>query len=260
MNDKLAIGGGIDINHLVATFDLSDTLGFGNAYGQLHNKASGTAVGWNLGFLFKALQGTIVRGSYHSQIKHRHAGLSTHNRIAVNIPGVGPFAAPSRETRNKATVWLPDTINLSLTQFINKDWFFDFTARWTRWSLVDNVTIENSALPVQLQPRPYYVPVKMHDNMAFRLATEFKIVEKWSGLLGAEFSTNPQPIDYKLAPLPIDDAIQVGIGVKYRPMKQIEIQVLYGTGWSNPDFNNATNSGKLKIRGHTIDVGLTYKF
>ena len=150
VSDKVSLGFGLNWQKLDATYERLSSVN--STASLLKLKLSDDAWGWNAGALFNVSSSTKVGVSYRSAIKYKTDGHMDRN---------GAWYSD-----NKASLKLPDTAILSVTQKLSDKWEMLGDISWTGWSSIPKVDILTAS-----------------GSLAQVLDTDFK--DAWGVALGA---------------------------------------------------------------------------
>lgn len=238
VTDKLALGIGLDLLQTYG-YRITQPLAVDQV---LSVKASGFAVGWDAGFLYKIRPTSLLSFDYHSRIIKKLNGTSYLN-------GQSPTSTHIFQP-------MPNIISLNFLQIFSKEWLASITSRFIQWSIFKNYLITNSPMG-RIQ-----VPMNYRDTWMISGFTRYQFAPQWATFLALEYHANPQPLPYRPALSPADQLIAGSLGIQYMYTKKLQIQLIYGGLGLNPrlkNFNFGT-FGKEPLRGQFVDLSFTYKF
>lgn len=238
VTEKLAVGVGLNFNSLYnaeASFAIP-------AVGILYNKADSWAYGYNLGLFYAARQETLLGLSYYSQITQHLTGHSV----------LGPVITSNLQS----TAIAPQTISGEAIQFVAPNWLFDAVIRYSIWTPLRFLTLQNTAIGNVTIPLHYF------NSFDYSLATKYDFNEQWSGLAKVEYGGPMQPTAYDPPALPTGGSWVFGVGAQYAIVKGFSAKLLYGYGFMDPANNIAAPLGQLvghtQTWAHGVDFSLTY--
>ena len=208
LNEKVSLGFGLNWQKIDATYERLAGI---NVPSVAKLTLSDDAWGWNAGALFTLSPSTKVGISYRSSIKYKTEGHTNLNGAWLND--------------SKASLTLPDTAILSVTQKLSDRWEMLGDISWTGWSSIPKVNI-----------------LKADGSLAQVLDTEFK--DAWRVALGANYQLNSAwklkyGIAYdqtpvrgattRLVSLPDNDRVWLSFGAQWVPDKaqKIDLGVAY---------------------------------
>ena len=204
LNEKVSLGFGLNWQKIDATYERLAGI---NVPSVAKLTLSDDAWGWNAGALFTLSPSTKVGVSYRSSIKYKTEGHTNLNGAWLND--------------SKASLTLPDTAILSVTQKLSDRWEMLGDISWTGWSSIPKVNI-----------------LKADGSLAQVLDTEFK--DAWRVALGANYQLNSAwklkyGIAYdqtpvrgpttRLVSLPDNDRVWLSFGAQWAPDKAQKIDL-----------------------------------
>ena len=204
LNEKVSLGFGLNWQKIDATYERLAGI---NVPSVAKLTLSDDAWGWNAGALFTLSPSTKVGISYRSTIKYKTEGHTNLNGVWRND--------------SKASLTLPDTAILSVTQKLSDRWEMLGDISWTGWSSIPKVNI-----------------LKADGSLAQVLDTEFK--DAWRVALGANYQLNSAwklkyGIAYdqtpvrgpttRLVSLPDNDRVWLSFGAQWAPDKAQKIDL-----------------------------------
>ena len=184
VNDAVSLGLGLNWQKLDASYTRLATVGGGAPllFGdRITSKLTldDTAWGWNVGGLFTLSPSTKVGLSYRSQIKYDADGkikLSSDGSVFGNLTLAGLPAGSQSDA--KASITMPDTFIMSVTQKLSDSWEMLGDVSWTGWSSIPKVDImrasgaQNGALAQRLD-------TDFRDTWRFALGANYKFNDAW---------------------------------------------------------------------------------
>ena len=237
-----AIGAGFDAHHF-SDVQLSFVV---PPFGELSNRASGWAYGWDAGVFYALSQTTFASLSYYSQMNHEDTGTSTW----------GPFS-----TNNyRANIVLPATTSLNLVHLLSQKWVLSGTLRYIQWKAYQNIYNQNTALPVN--SGLLVLPLGYHNSWSGQLATRYQVNERWAVKGALEYDSNLQPLIYRPLGQPADQLGLIAFGGEYAFNKEWSASLVYIHGFSNPKLQNmgpiGPVDGRVKINANVVSMNLTW--
>ena len=205
VSDKVSLGAGINWQRLEATYKRKAgvaTAGLSNTLVKL--TLDDDSWGWNVGALFTLSPSTKVGVSYRSAIKHETEGQTDVNGVKNND--------------SKATLKLPDTAILSVTQQLSDRWQMLGDISWTGWSSIPKVDIMNattgSATPSQI------LNTDFRDAWRVALGGNYKYNDAWKLKFGIAYDQTPvKRAATRLVSLPDNDRVWFSFGTQWTPSK-----------------------------------------
>jgi len=241
VNDKLAIAGGPDFEHLSAVINLVIPM-----VGELKNEGSDWATSWHAGILYRAAKGTFLGASYYALIDHHVKGKSSLAGITVDtlntnaeLPGIATFTA---------------------TQFFSEKFFVRLWLSYVRWNQLQSLTLKDTATGGDLPP----ILLEYRNTMYYSVGTRYWVTDKCAIDTGVSYDESPTNMKDESVRAPDGNIFGVGIGVHVVPVKAVAIDIDYGHGFiGTVNINNITsgftNKGTAKLRDDSLTVMLTLK-
>lgn len=245
VNEKFSVGTGLSLQYAKAK------LGMGAGAANAIVEGDSWAWGWNVGMMFRPIE--TVR-----------LGLAYRSHIAHNAEGTTDIDTPlgSAESDMKVRIKTPDTLTFSAAWDATQDLTLSATARWSKWSNFDVLTIENKnftgANPgvnglgnTMLST----MPVENHwdDTWFFSLGADYRLNDQWTVRGGVAYDQGPVENQYRMAVIPDTDRVWVSGGASYKFNKNMtfDFGATYITGVGDTDLytNNHGVGGADKRKG-----------
>lgn len=229
VNDKLSVGGGIDVRYI--DVELTSAVDFGSACALLsgaipllagcaapqggdgHLKLEGDDWGWgyNLGVLFEPVAGTRIGLAYRSRIDHHLKGDATFSGVPAQFGFVPSLAAATANGPIKADVTLPETASLSLFHQASEAWSVMGDITWTRWSRFRELRVlrGNGSLIGA-------TPENWENTMRYSLGASYKYSDAWKFRAGAAYDESPVPDAFRTPRVPDGDRWWLALGANYQ--------------------------------------------
>ena len=267
-NDKVSIGFGPTINHikgeLGSNLASKAFLGPNGPDGEVKIKGDDTAVGYNIGVLVQATDRTRLGLTYHSMVDYE---LEGDTRVSYPIPRLGLSGKFDASLKIKT----PESVDFSVTHELDDNWTLYAGSTWTRWSRLENITVENDA-PANYPLRTITEEQNWHDTWAHAIGAAYKVNKEWT--LRAGFSVDQSPTNnHDRSPrIPTGDRKAVSFGAGWSPNDDMTIDVAYSYLWEeDTKVNNLPDSAteaalkgsyqaKYENSAHGIGASLTYRF
>lgn len=242
INEKLIVGAGANLNNLYQT-QLNFVV---DPYGNLVNKGSGWAYGWNAGLIYKFNEKNILNLNYYSEINHGASGVSTW----------GPVVNPNLQFFNTI---IPANLTCNLYKVWTEKIASNVEVHYQFWNKVQTLSLTNTALGINLD-----IPLYYHNALVAVLNGRYKFNDQLTGIIGGEYNTNPAEIFNRHPGLPASAAENVYTGVEISFNKEFTIKFLYSHGFASPAINtigqNGPIVGKEKINANIADLFLIWHF
>src|SRR5690606_6754650 len=106
-------------------------------------KGDDTALGFNVGILVQATDTTRLGLTYHSKVDYKLDG-----KTKIQGAGFGPFSGQKYDA--SLDISTPESVDFSITQQLDENWTVYAGSTWTRWSRLEDITVNNDGVPRQL--------------------------------------------------------------------------------------------------------------
>ncbi|HGY9627194.1 outer membrane protein transport protein [Pseudomonas putida] len=262
-NDKVSIGFGPTINRIKGELgsNLINPFTPGANDGEVKIKGDDTAVGYNIGVLVQATDRTRVGLTYHSMVDYKLEG-----KTRVSTPLIGPYDGSKFDASLK--IKTPESVDLSITHELNDQWTLYAGSTWTRWSRLENITVEND-VPPPLTGSPFDTITEeqnWHDTWAHAIGASYKVNKEWT--LRAGFSVDQSPTNnHDRSPrIPTGDRKAVSFGAGWSPNDDMTIDLAYSYLWEEDTKVNQVSASKGSYQAkyensaHGLGASLTYRF
>tara|TARA_R110002124_G_scaffold287281_1_gene472217 strand:+ start:8253 stop:9671 length:1419 start_codon:yes stop_codon:yes gene_type:complete len=232
--------------------------------GLAKNKADNWGYGANLGFLYEADENTRFGLSYRSAIKHTAKG-----KIKISLPGVYDTNANLGQIVNtlslknqkvKATVTVPENINIGSFKKINDKWDVMADATFVRWSRFSKLSLKYSdGLATNVTEEKFKNTFKLSFGANYHLAN-------WMLRFGVAADKSPVSTKHRTARLPDDNRLWGSAGFRKEFTPNSSIDVGYAHLWvKSPKINeSAIATPKLLLKGsydNQVDIlGAQFNF
>ena len=275
-NDAFSVAAGVSYMSLNARYtgaipvvSAGPTVANPTTWPVLGMDGSGSAWGFTLGATFKPTTSTEI-------------GLGYRSRMDVDLNGDfqagGAYSALA--TPVKASLPLPQSVNLGIKQIINPQWTILAGLEWTNWSVLKSPTVINKNTGGVHGAFPTGIPFNYQDGWYASLGAEYN----WSpnltlrGGLGYEWS--PVKDSERSVRLPDNDRLWTSLGLGYKLNDQLNLDFGYThifpkstkvtINSANANYKLSGNVGfdalfsNLNANADThidiISLGLTYRF
>ena len=252
VNDKLSVGGGINIQSV--DVDLGSVINLGPT--DLNSTLEGDdslSVGYNVGLLYQPLESTVLGVHYRSSVKHQLDG-------DVAIDNNGTFVSGYEAAAKLA---LPDILQLGVDHKINDKWSVQAGATWFGWNSFDEIRVIDKA-GVQADS----VTVQNYQTTwAFAVGAEYILDDKWTLRAGYQFDETPTTDLYRTSRTPDGDRQWFAAGATYEinDKLSLDLAAVY-IDVAEEDINVSRNASLVNVRAKAdqeigiFSLGLNYKF
>lgn len=246
VNEWLSLGAGVQI--MYATAKLTTGLAALGSYARLSGN------GWGYGFTLGA---TITAGPY-TQI-----GLGWRSALNLDIDdGSLLFVPPGITFPASTTVRLPDTVTLGIRHQATPYLTLLGTVEWANWSRI-GTSVVSSTIPTTL-------PFEYQDGWFFSVGGEYAYSERLTLRGGVGYEISPITDSVRTPRLPDNDRIWTSIGLSYRAMDNLWLDLAYTHIFvddtpvnvvpGNPWFVGVPYVGTVDASVDIISLGFRYRF
>ena len=254
INDRLSIGGGVDIQYVDAELKSARSLTSLDE-GVSTLEGDDVSFGYNLGLMYDVDEATRVGLHYRSQVNHKLDGQITLEGSASDFT-----------TGGTANLNLPDMVNLGVTHDVDEKWTVMGGLTWFGWSNYERITaITDAGTMVQDQAQNY------ENSWAVNLGAEYEYSPEWTFRGGVQYDQTPTQDGFRSTRTPDGDRIWVSGGATYNVddkwswdfaatyinVSEEDIDLTRNDFGGTPAATiDAKNDGHVGI----LAVGLNYKF
>ena len=265
LNEKLSFGAGVSLQYAKAKLGLSKGGVIDTQKGKMYVPNLGNATvagdswawGWNVGMMWKPVDTLRIGLAYRSHIAHNAEGDTTLE---------GPMVA--QMTQNKLTkiesdmdvrIKTPDTVTLSAAWDATQDLTLSATARWSKWSNFDVLSVENATVP------DTQVLNHWDDTWFFSLGADYRLNDQWTVRGGVAYDQGPVDNLYRMAVIPDTDRVWVagGASFKYSNNLTFDFGATYITGVGDTDLHNGAGKhiGEFEsLDSYIVSAQMQYRF
>ena len=278
INEKFSVGGGLSLQYAKAKLGMAK-MGIGqNTYG-MNSTVEGDswAWGWNVGLMFRPVETVRLGVAYRSHIAHNAEGETTidTNKLLAGNPETAGIAGQSFISDMKVRIKTPDTLTFSAAWDATQDLTLSATARWSKWSNFDTLTIENSGFHGGNSPlangamsqmaATSQVHNKWDDTWFFSLGADYRLNEQLTVRGGVAYDQGPVDNAYRMAVIPDTDRVWVSGGASYKFNKNMtfDFGATYITGVGDTDLHNSKGQriGEFKsLDSYIVSAQMQYLF
>lgn len=253
--DWMSLGLGANYQRIDATYErnlLTAVPGIANPVANaaaaqasgLNMTLSDDAWGWNVGAIFTLAPQTKLGIAYRSKIKYK-----TDGDVAAYSPS--PLLAAAASSNVKASIDLPDTFALSISQGIGENWELLGDISWTGWSSIPQVDIMRSS-GAATGTTAQVLETHFDDAWRFAVGANYKLSDSIKLRFGLAYDQTPVPnAQYRLTSLPDNDRIWFATGAQWKPAKDTAVD--FGLAYiymQDPDIDrNELAQGRGYVKG-----------
>ncbi|WPO98948.1 outer membrane protein transport protein [Pseudomonas sp. HR96] len=224
-NDKVSIGIGPTFNRIDGelTADTLNAATPGRNDGSVKIKGDDTAVGFNAGLLVQATDSTRLGLTYHSKVSYN---LDGHTKIQ----GTGFSVFSGSKYDASLSIDTPESVDFSVTHQLNADWTLYAGSTWTRWSRLQQITVNNSGVPVQLGGSAGPIgtisePQNWHDTWSHAIGAAYQLNKQWVLRTGFSVDQSPTNNTDRSPRIPTGDRKAISFGAGFTPVDNITIDL-----------------------------------
>ncbi len=254
VNEKLSIGGGVNLQYASAELDSVVNLGAG----ELNSKLEGDdnlSYGYNLGVMYEPTPGTVLGAHYRSSLHHSLKGDVTTKDASGAIVGAVSYDA-------SVQLNLPEIVQLGIDQKINDKLSVQAGATWFGWNSFEEIrVIDSSGVRADNTTTQNY-----QTTWAFAVGGEYELNEDWTLRAGYQYDETPTTDEYRTTRTPDGDRHWFATGATYNfsDTLSIDMAAVY-INITEEDINLTRNtSNTVSARSDQdigiVSVGLNYKF
>jgi long-chain fatty acid transport protein len=233
LNEMVSLGAGVNFAHNETQFKFgvpvqSPTPAVGAPAGAYVDvKGDDWATGYNLGAMFQLSPSTRVGLTYRSNTKFHLEGKQKVSATGATLTALGVVNQDI-----KATLDMPDSASLAVSQKLSDRWDMlgDFT--WTGWSSIDDVGLKNKQTGALIKTLSY----NFQDTYRIGLGANYRYSDAWKLRFGIAYDKSPvkSAADRSMT-LPDSDRTWLSFGAKYTLSKAASLDF----GYSHIFFKDA---------------------
>lgn len=226
-NDKVSIGFGPTINRIDGELT-SATLNAatpGRNDGKVKIEGDDTAIGFNAGILVQATDTTRLGLTYHSKVDYKLKG-----KTKIEGSGFGPFGGQKYDA--SLDISTPESVDFSITQQLDENWTVYAGSTWTRWSRLQDITVNNDGVPALLGGSAGPIGTiteeqNWHDTWAHAIGASYKVNKEWTLRTGFSVDQSPTNNVNRSPRIPTGDRKIISFGAGWSPTDDLTIDVAY---------------------------------
>jgi len=274
-NEKLSVGFGPTINRIDGQLESAVPGIAGAADSRVKIKGDDTALGFNVGALYEFSPHTRAGITYHSSVDYK---LEGDTQISGNDPVLGsamPGLSVNAYGKYDASLDLetPESVDVSVTHELNADWTLYAGAMWTRWSRLEQISVENQGLnpAAAAQFGTITEPQDWHDTWSYALGAAYKLNKQWTLRTGLAFDQSPTNNTHRSPRIPTGDRTAVSFGLAWNPNDDVTVDLAYSYLWEEDTTINQDKSyaggavqqsynATYENSAHGFGAAMTYRF
>ena len=200
VNDKLSLGGGVDVQYVDAELKSARYLGGGPTLeGVSTLQGDDISFGYNFGFMYQATEATRLGIHYRSQVNHKLDGRIILEGTAADANDPG-----------KANLNLPEILSLSAVHDLNDKWTVMGGLTWFGWSNYERITAITDAGALRQDQAQNY-----KNTLAVNIGADYKYSDAWTFRGGVQYDPTPTQDGFRSTRTPDGDRIWLSGGATY---------------------------------------------
>lgn len=262
INEKFSVGAGISLQYAKAKLGMAKTISKDNLPVSIPANATvagdSWAWGWNVGMMFQPVETVRLGLAYRSHIAHNAEGDTTITTDPIPTPQ-GTLPSQTMKSDMKVRIKTPDTLTFSAAWDATQDLTLSATARWSKWSNFDVLTVENEKFDA------VSVPNHWDDTWFFSLGADYRLNDQWTVRGGVAYDQGPVENVYRMAVIPDTDRVWVAGGASYKFNKNMtfDFGATYITGVGDTDLHRKDGDriGEFKsLDSYIVSAQMQYLF
>ncbi|OOG28765.1 aromatic hydrocarbon degradation protein [Thioalkalivibrio denitrificans] len=257
LNDRVSIGGGINIQYADATLKSAILNPSGPAEPQYDIEFSLSGDSWDYGFNV----GVLVDLSEDTRlgIHYRQAITHTLKGTARTRPPVGAASSQS----GQADLKLPDIVSIGLSHRFSDRWTGLAQYTWFNWSNFDEIRIKRPGEQDQVIEQNY------RNTWALALGAEYLLNERWTLRSGIQYDVTPTRDDYRSTRTPDGNRTWYSVGAGYQRDSRLGFDFAYtyiNVAKQSLNLTRNAGTGPVHMIGSTegqvqvVAASLRYRF
>lgn len=259
VNEKVSLGFGVNWQRVeaeyerqaaVVPFRVSPSVVIPAAYmAASHVKLSldDDAWGWNVGALFTLSPSTKVGVAYRSAIKYSTSG-------DIKVSGPVPVVNAAGSSDAEASLKLPDTFSLAVSQQLSDKWQMLGDVTWTGWSSIPKVDILRTTATIAYPAgsTAQTLDTEFQDTWRVGLGATYKYNDDWKLKYGIAYDQTPvKGASTRLVSMPDNDRVWLSFGAQWAPSKTsaLDLGVTYIFIRDSRIDNDQTLLGRGRVTG-----------
>lgn len=263
-NDKVSIGFGPTINRIDGTLESNLSITQAAPDGNVKIKGDDTALGYNIGVLVQATDNTRVGLTYHSKVKYKLDGDTKVNYGVLGAIG----QATSQKYDASLDLTTPESVDFSVTHQIDDKWTVYAGSTWTRWSRLQEITVNNKGVPAVLGGQFGTITEEQnwHDTWAHAIGASYQLNKEWVLRTGLSVDQSPTNNVDRSPRIPTGDRKAISFGAGWSPTDDLTIDLAYSylreesVKVSNTNAQGQAYNAKYQNWASGFGVGATYRF
>ncbi|WP_223455929.1 MULTISPECIES: OmpP1/FadL family transporter [unclassified Pseudomonas] len=263
-NDKVSIGFGPTINRIDGTLESNLSITQAAPDGKVKITGDDTALGYNIGVLVQATDSTRVGLTYHSKVKYTLDGNTKVNYNVLGLIGQNP----NQKYDASLDLTTPESVDFSVTHQLDDKWTLYAGSTWTRWSRLQDITVENKGVPAVLNGQFGTITEEQnwHDTWAHAIGASYQLNKQWVLRTGLSVDQAPTNNVNRSPRIPTGDRKIFSVGAGWSPTDDLTIDLAYSyLREESVKVNNSNNRGQsynaeYENYANGFGLGATYRF
>lgn len=216
------------------------------------------ALGWNAGVAWHHA-GTTIGLAYRSRLFFNLTGSAEFNNFPALFTSQGLFVP----TSTSAALNLPDQLDLSITQRLNRKWRISGSATYIRWGVLNGITVNfsNPRQPSTTTPFDY------RNVWYLALGADYYLNPSWTLHGGIAYDESPVRTEYREPRLPDYNRRWVAVGATWHLSPGSSITLAYDHLFFNHHIpidhtgsSGSTVIGTYAMSADIYSLGYRYTF
>ena len=263
-NDKVSIGFGPTINRIDGTLESNLSITQSQPDGKVKITGDDTALGYNIGLLVQATDSTRVGLTYHSKVKYKLEGDTKVNYGVLGLIGQNP----NQKYDASLDLTTPESVDFSVTHQLDDKWTLYAGSTWTRWSRLEEITVENTGVPTVLNGQFGTITEEQnwHDTWAHAIGASYQLNKQWVLRTGLSIDQAPTNNVDRSPRIPTGDRKIFSVGAGWSPTDDLTIDLAYSylreesVKIDNSNDRNQHYNAKYENYANGFGLGATYRF
>lgn len=262
LNDRVSIGGGVNIQYADATLKnaVVDPAGASTATdGEFAIEGDSWDYGFNIGLLVDLDVDTRLGIHYRQGITHTLEGKA-RTRYPTNVPVVG---GTTFTEGGEARLNLPDMVSVGLSHRLSERWTGLAQYTWFKWSNFDEIAVKLDT------SNDVAVEQNYRDTWALALGAEYMLDERWTLRGGIQYDRTPTRDGFRTTRTPDGDRTWFSAGASYQRDNRLGFDLAYTyihVSRESLDLTRSFATGNVELTGstegrvHILAGALRYRF
>lgn len=216
VNSQLSVGAGVSAQY--ADVEISRAINLGALTGGAIPRDGRVTIagddwgfGFNAGLLFELSERARVGLSYRSRIRHELKGDATFD-VPAGLPPV--LAGALANTGARASVDLPEMLNLSGYMDLDARWSVMGDVNWTRWNRFEELRVRfDNGAPDSVTPENW------RNTYRVSVGANYRYNDAWKLRSGIAYDRSPVPDEFRTPRIPDTHRIWLAFGAQYKPTR-----------------------------------------